>query len=214
MPDYGKPKKIAILGGPGTGKTTLCKQLDVDYSMAGYKTGLCLEYVRTYIARYGVPTSIFEQFLLYEGQKRREEDLHYCDLIFCDNATILNYVYGLLSCDLKNPKESHALTQLFTWAIKDLPAYEIFYIPREFELTEDGIRYQDEDAAVLLDRKIKALLDLMHVPYTVVGGDLATRVALVKEKIGFEDMRHRIRDEEPCQCGVPSCHGVTSVIGD
>lgn len=195
-----KARKIAILGGPGTGKTTLCKQLDVDYSMAGYKTGLCLEYVRTYIARYGVPTSIFEQFLLYEGQKRREEDLRYCDLIFCDNATILCYVYGLLSCDLNSPKEIHALTQLYSWAMKDLSGYEIFFIPREFELEQDGIRYQDEDAATSIDRRIQALLDLMHVPYTIVRGDLATRVEMIKAKIGFENRRQRPTRPKTCEC--------------
>ncbi|MBO8129584.1 MAG: ATP-binding protein [Peptococcaceae bacterium] len=195
---YTKGKKIAILGGPGTGKTTLCKQLDVDYSMAGYVTGLALEYARTYIVRYGVPTSIFEQFLLYEGQKRIEEDLKHCDLIFCDNATILNYVYGLQCCDFCNPKETHALTLLFQWAMKDLMDYQIFYIPREFDLTEDGIRYQDEENAIKLDQKIKALLDLMNVPYTIVSGDLPTRVQKIKDVIGFEkkaSKRHKGEDD-------------------
>lgn len=178
-------RKIAILGGPGTGKTTLCKQLDVDYSMAGYRTGLCLEYVRTYITRYGVPSSIYEQFLLYEGQKQREDDLRHCDLIFCDNATILNYVYGLMSCNFKDPKEIHALTQLFALAMNDLPKYDIFYIPREFDFEKDGVRYQDEDEANNIDRRIQALLDLMHLPYTIVSGTLPARVTLIKDKIGF-----------------------------
>lgn len=183
------PKKIAILGGPGTGKTTLCKQLDVDYSMAGYISDVCLEFARSYIAWYGVPTSIFEQFLLYEGQKRREEELKHCDIIFCDNATILNYVYGLMSCDFKNPKEVYALMKLFEWAMKDLPSYEIFYIPREFGYDKDGIRYQDEEFAVVVDQKIKNFLDIMNVPYVIVSGDLKTRTEIVKEKIGFEVKR-------------------------
>ncbi|MBE0466517.1 MAG: ATP-binding protein [Candidatus Desulforudis sp.] len=181
-----RPLKVAILGGPCTGKTTLCKKLDVDYSMAGYRSNVCLEYVRDYIVRYGVPTNIFEQFLLYEGQKRREEALAYCDIIFCDNATILNYVYGLLSCDLQNPKENYALTLLFNWAMKDLSGYEIFYIPREFEVMEDGVRYQDHEAAAVLDSKIKAMLDIMNVPYMVISGDLETRVQTVMNKIGFD----------------------------
>ena len=186
-----KPRKIAILGGPGTGKTTLCKQLDVDYSMAGYVSDVCLEFARSYIAWYGVPTSIFEQFLLYEGQKRREEELNYCDIIFCDNATILNYVYGLLSCDFKNPKEVYALMKLYEWAMRDLPEYDIFYVPREFTAQSDGIRYQDTDFAIVIDNKIKSFLDIMNVPYTVVTGDLPTRVRIVKEKIGFVPKRRR-----------------------
>ncbi|MGB9802474.1 AAA family ATPase [Desulfofundulus sp.] len=186
-----KTRKIAILGGPGTGKTTLCKQLDVDYSMAGYISDVCLEFARSYIAWYGVPASIFEQFLLYEGQKRREEELSYCDIIFCDNATILNYVYGLLSCDFKNPKEVYALMKLYEWAMRDLPEYDIFYVPREFDVEKDGIRYQDSDFAVVVDAKIKNFLDIMNVPYTIVRGDLETRVKTVKEKIGFVEKRKR-----------------------
>ena len=186
-----KPLKVAILGGPGTGKTTLCKQLDVDFSLAGYVSDVCLEFARSYIAWYGIPNSIFEQFLLYEGQKRREQELTYCDIIFCDNATILNYVYGLLACDFKNPKEMYALMKLNEWAMKDLPCYEIFYIPREFAMEKDGIRYQDADFALIVDQKIKNFLDIMNVPYTVVTGDMVSRVQMVKERLGFEDRRHQ-----------------------
>lgn len=182
-------KKIAILGGPSTGKTTLCKQLDVDYSLAGYISSVCLEFARSYIARYGVPESVYEQFLLYEGQKRQEKELGYCDIIFCDNATILNYVYGLISCDHKNDKEIYALMKLFEWAMKDLPGYEVFYIPREFAMCKDGIRYQDEAYALDVDEKIKNFLDIMNVPYHIVRGDMKTRVQTVKDAIGFEDKR-------------------------
>lgn len=182
-------KKIAILGGPGTGKTTLCKQLDVDYSLAGYVSSVCLEFARSYISHYGVPVSIFEQFLLYEGQKRREKELNYCDIIFCDNATILNYVYGLMSGNLKDPKEVYALMKLYEWAMKDLPGYEVFYIPREFSMDKDGIRYQDEEFAEIVDTKIRNFLDIMNVPYTIVTGDMDTRVQMVKDKIGFENKR-------------------------
>lgn len=185
----GSQRKIAIIGGPGTGKTTLVKQLDVDYSLAGYNCDVCLEFARTYIVTYGVPTSIFEQFLLYEGQKQREAEFKHCELLFCDNATILNYVYGLMSCDYANPREVYSLMKLFQWAMQDLPGYEIFYVPREFSLKKDGVRYQDEEFAAMLDKRIKNFLDIMNVPYTVVQGDIQARVKKVKDLIGFEKRR-------------------------
>jgi hypothetical protein len=64
-------------------------------------------------------------------------------------------------------------------------------VPREFDVEKDGIRYQDSDFAVVVDAKIKNFLDIMNVPYTIVRGDLATRVKTVKEKIGFVEKRKR-----------------------
>jgi len=182
-------KKCAFLGGPGIGKTTLIKQLDVDYSMVGYASSVCLEFARTYIIRYGPPTSIFEQFLLYEGQKQVEDELSHCDIIFCDNATILSYVYGLILCDFNSPRETYALMKLYEWAMKDVSSYEIFYIPREFAFHPDGVIYQNEELAIKVDEKIKNFLDIMNVPYTVVKGAMETRIQTVKDKIGFVEKR-------------------------
>ena len=196
------PIKVAVLGGPGTGKTTLCKQLDVDYGLAGYLSTICEEFAREYIINYGVPTSIFEQFLLYEGQKKRESYLLNNDIIFCDNATILNYVYGVMVCDFSNPKEKYALLKLYEWAMRDLNEYMIFYIPREIELIDDGVRYQNLDFAIEVDKKIQNFLAIMSIPYTIVQGTLQERINTVKSAINLPprkklvDITHEVIIEE------------------
>ena len=196
------PIKVAILGGPGTGKTTLCKQLDVDYGLAGYISTICEEFAREYIINYGVPTNIFEQFLLYEGQKKRESYLLNNDIIFCDNATILNYVYGVMVCDFSNPKEKYALLKLYEWAMRDLNEYVIFYIPREIELVDDGVRYQNLDFAIEVDNKIQNFLAIMSIPFTIVKGTLQERINTVKDTINLPprkkivDITHEVIIEE------------------
>ncbi|OPX83720.1 MAG: hypothetical protein A4E52_01777 [Pelotomaculum sp. PtaB.Bin013] len=180
-----KPIKVAVLGGPGTGKTTLCKQLDVDYSLAGYISSICEEFAREYIVNYGVPTNIFEQFLLYEGQKKREEYLKSSDIIFCDNATILCYVYGILTCNFDNPKEKYALLKLYEWAMRDLNEYEIFYIPREIKLIDDGVRYQNLKFALEVDKKIVDFLSIMNISYVEVKGSMPERVSTVKKSLNL-----------------------------
>jgi len=177
------PIKVAILGGPGTGKTTLCKQLDVDYGLSGYLSSVCEEFAREYIVNYGVPTNIFEQFLLYEGQKKREAYLKHSDIIFCANATILCYVYGVLTCDFNNPKEKYALLKLFEWAMRDLNEYVVFYIPRELELVDDGVRYQNLEFALEVDKKIKNFFGMMNVDFTVIKGTLQERIDVVKQRL-------------------------------
>ena len=177
------PIKVAILGGPGTGKTTLCKQLDVDYGLAGYFSSVCEEFAREYIVNYGVPSNIFEQFLLYEGQKKREAYLKNSDIIFCDNATILCYVYGVLTCDFNNPKEKYALLKLFEWAMRDLNEYEVFYIPREIQLVDDGVRYQNLEFALQVDEKIKNFFGMMNVEFTETKGTLQERLDIVKKRL-------------------------------
>lgn len=114
-----------------------------------------------------------------------EDELSHSDIIFGDNATVMSYVYGLMLCNYQDPKEVYALMKLYEWAMKDISDYQIFYIPREFAFHTDGVIYQNEDMAIQVDHKIQDFLDIMNVPYTIVGGDMEARLKIVKEKIGF-----------------------------
>lgn len=185
--------KIAVISGPGTGKTTLCKEVDNILGLMGKNSGLCLEFARTYVNRFGPPANVFEQFVVYQGQKRREDDLARCEYIICDNATFLCYVYATFNIDFRNDKERYALNELYNMALKDMFSYdEIFYIPREFSLSRDGTRYQGEEEALLVDEKIRAFLLFHNLPYTTVKGTVRERCATILEKLGFTEEQYGV----------------------
>lgn len=194
--------KIAVISGPSTGKTTLCKEVDNILGLMGKNSGLCLEFACTYVNRFGPPANVFEQFVVYLGQKRREDDLSRCDYIICDNTTFLCYVYATFNIDLHNDKERYALNELYNMALKDMFSYqEIFYIPREFSLAADGTRYQDEVAARLVDDKIKAFLMFHNLAYTEVRGAIDERATAILLKLGFkpEDFERHLAHLANCQ---------------
>jgi len=56
--------------------------------------------------------------------------------------------------------------------MRDLNEYDIFYIPREIKLIDDGVRYQNLEFALEVDRKIADFLNIMNISYVEVKGAL------------------------------------------
>ena len=65
-----KTKRIAVLGGPRCGKTTLIQHLYVEMKIAGLNVGYALEYSTDYLKDKGMIETISEQYGIYLGQKR------------------------------------------------------------------------------------------------------------------------------------------------
>ena len=65
--------KIAIMGAPSTGKTTLAKELSIHLL---YRKGKLAEYIdeyaRQFVARFGLPT-IYDQYFFFEQQLKKEQ---------------------------------------------------------------------------------------------------------------------------------------------
>ena len=68
-------KRIAVLGGPRCGKTTLIQHLYVEMKIAGLNAGYALEYSTEYLKDKGMIESISEQYGIYLGQKKLEDDI-------------------------------------------------------------------------------------------------------------------------------------------
>ena len=88
------PTRIAILGGPRCGKTTLIQQLYVDMKIRDLNVGVATEYSTDYLRDKGMIETIAEQYGIYLGQAQLEESLNEFDYALTDYATFVPYIYG------------------------------------------------------------------------------------------------------------------------
>ncbi|GFP74175.1 ATP/GTP-binding protein [Clostridium fungisolvens] len=183
------PIRIAILGGPRCGKTTLIQQLYVDLKIKGLNVGAASEYSTEYLREKGMIESIAEQYGIYLGQKNIEDSLSSFDYAVTDYATFVPYIYGrfMLGDKKRTSKDKEILKDLYALALRDLDNYDhIFFVPREFGYTKDGVRWQDETAAEGIDYAIKHFLDSENVNYKVIEGNTKERSEKIIEMINLE----------------------------
>ena len=170
--------RIAILGGPRCGKTTLIQQLYVDLKIRDINVGVATEYSTDYLRDKGMIESISEQYGIYLGQLHLEKALDGHDYAVTDYATFVPYIYGrlMLGDKKRTKKEIEILNDLYSLAIRDLPQYDyIFFVPREFGYKKDGVRWQDEEVAQMVDDAILNFLNAENVKYEMITGSTRER---------------------------------------
>lgn len=183
--------RIAILGGPRCGKTTLIQQLYVDLKIRNLNVGAVTEYSTEYLKEKGMIETISEQYGIYLGQLQLEQSLNEFDYAITDYATFVPYIYGrfMLGNKKRTKKEIEILKDLYYLALNDLPKYDyIFFVPREFGYSKDGVRWQDEDTASIIDKTILQFLDSEHVDYTVIKGSTKERSEKILSIIGLHNI--------------------------
>lgn len=75
--------------------------------------------------------------------------------------------------------------RLFNWAIQHISYDYVFYLPIEFPLEDDGVRFTDKEFQQAHDKEVKLILDYYHIPYHSLTGSLADRVRQVRLIVGF-----------------------------
>lgn len=184
------PIRIAILGGPRCGKTTLIQQLYVDMKIKGLDVGMATEYSTEYLRDKGPIENLAEQYGIYLGQMLLENSLNSFDYALTDYATFVPYIYARFMSGLngRSDKDIEIVKDLYALALKDIKKYNhIFFVPREFGYTQDGVRWQDEDLAKSVDSTIKGFLNDENVSYTTINGDTKERAKKILQILGFED---------------------------
>ncbi|MGL5066574.1 MAG: AAA family ATPase [Sarcina sp.] len=183
------PIRIAILGGPRCGKTTLIQQIYVDMKVRGLNVGAETEYSTEYLKEKGMIETISEQYGIYLGQARLEANLNDFDYALTDYATFVPYIYGrfMLGDKKRTQKEIEILNDLYKLALNDVNKYDhIFYVPREFGYEKDGVRWQDEDLAIAIDEAIRIFLDSENIKYTVLTGSTRARSESILKHVGLD----------------------------
>ena len=182
------PTRIAILGGPRCGKTTLMQQIYVDLKVKGYNVGAVSEYSTDYLKEKGMIETISEQYGIYLGQKMLEDSLDEFEYAVTDYATFIPYVYArfMLGDKKRTIKEIEILKDLYGLALRDISKYDhIFFVPREFGYKKDGVRWQDEEVAQAVDKAILGFLDAENVKYSVIKGSTKERSEQIMKIVGI-----------------------------
>ena len=185
------PVRIAILGGPRCGKTTLIQQLYVDLKIRDLNVGVATEYSTDYLRDKGMIETIAEQYGIYLGQAQLEESLNEFDYAITDYATFVPYIYArfMLGDKKRTKKEIEILKDLYILALRDLPKYDyIFFVPREFGYIQDGVRWQDEDLANAIDKAILSFLEAENVKFEVITGSTKERSEKILDRVGIKEV--------------------------
>lgn len=193
------PIRIAILGGPRCGKTTLIQQLYVDLKIRDLNVGAVTEYSTDYLRDKGMIENISEQYGIYLGQAQIEDSLNCFDYALTDYATFLPYIYGrfMLGNKKRTKKEIEILKDLYVLALRDLQKYDhIFFVPREFGYEKDGVRWQDEDIAIAIDKAILSFLEAENVNFTTISGSTKERSEKILKQVGLDKKEIKLAIKE------------------
>ncbi|RDY24072.1 hypothetical protein CHF27_004445 [Romboutsia maritimum] len=192
-------KRIAVLGGPRCGKTTLIQHLYVEMKIAGLNPGYALEYSTEYLKDKGMIETISEQYGIYLGQKKLEDELSVFDYALTDYATFVPYIYGrfMLGNKTRTKKEIQILKDLYCLAIEDVQNYDmIIYVPREFGYVQDGVRWQAEDVALQIDNAILNFLQSENIKYVEVKGSTKERAKEILQLLDIDYKETEQLDEQ------------------
>jgi nicotinamide riboside kinase len=148
--------RIAFVGAPGSGKSTLTTEVFTSLKQQGANAELVDEFVRRDIQRHGPMRSIWEQYRTRAMQKELEDAVPASvDYVVADSGTLTPYFYSVLYCDHSDPRQRLVLQDLYRYLIDDLYLLRydlIFYLPSDPTVdVEDGTRFQSSEEIATLD---------------------------------------------------------------
>jgi len=166
--------KLSISGSFSVGKSTLFRVLKKrveGYDFINEISREVMKEMNTNNQTMSLEERILHQRLCVEKQIQREAQSQNFITDYCtiDN---LNYSYGLGIYD--------EVRELVIEHLKKIGGYDIiFYVPIQFPLEKDGVRYENREFQKEIDTRLKKLLKEFNLPFVEITGNLKNRVEKV-----------------------------------
>jgi predicted ATPase len=184
--------KVAFVGAHGVGKTTLVESLLQRLVAQGHEVARTDEVPRILAAQANDPTTfrrnnntMSKQFLIMLKQIVDETSVgNDARFLLCDRALLDHWAYTTYF-----NREALDAQQTFLLLDQVVADYcgsyrQLFYIPIEFAVIDDGTREADYEFQKAIDDLIVGFLDRHHVSFVTLGGAVESRVETVLGTIG------------------------------
>jgi nicotinamide riboside kinase len=163
-------KRVAILGAPGTGKTTLARSLTTQLNLSVGLSEYVPEYAASYIRKYGQPEALWEQLRILNKQLGWENNVPAANkYLITDSPVFLGYIYGSFLLEPNSLRSRILYADLSKMVIKELARYDyILYLSPRIDPVLDGTRTQDKEAQLEVDSRIRMFVSIHNLQSSTV----------------------------------------------
>ena len=177
--------RIAFSGAQGVGKSTICEQLKNKLiSIKPNKNIAVIGNISRYlIKQYKINTDVKsnnEDYYLYIAEYIKRLLNTEADIIINDRTLLDSMAHQLYNNNASSNYYA-MLREIVRWYLRDIDYY--FYIPIQFEMDDDGVRYVDNHHQKEIDKMIMKLLKEFNVEYVVLHGNIENRINIILETI-------------------------------
>lgn len=166
--------RIGLTGSHSTWKSTLAKLFPNQIE----------EIARWVIAEKWHPDTLskseLDDFELVIMKRQIEAEENMKESFISDRTVIDVLAYATTMC---RPSMTARLKDMAEMHLETNPYDLVFYIPIEFPLEKDGVRFEDEHYQEIIDLQIKKYLKRYKIPYITLTGTVEERLAKIKKAI-------------------------------
>lgn len=168
------PIVVNLIGGPGSGKSTIAAGLFYELKKLGYKAELVTEYAKDKVYEKSFKT-LSDQFYVFGHQFHKIWTLiGEADIIITDSPFILSIYYSKMDSEYFEP-----------FVVEQYKKFNNItcFVNRETKYQTNG-RMQTEEEAIAIDLQVKQMLERNNIPYMTSSTTSATKdiLDIIKSK--------------------------------